>query len=97
MQSIVRNVKDIEADDRRSLEHMVGQPLQENQEVIIRVVDLDVPADEDARRRSLARAAEIARRTRANAATGGVTELEVDAQIDEAIRHARLSKRQARP
>ncbi len=38
MESIVRNVKDIQADDRRSLEHVVGQHLQDNQQVIIRVL-----------------------------------------------------------
>ena len=40
MDSIVRNVKDIKADDRRSLEHVVGQHLEDNQQVIIRVMTL---------------------------------------------------------
>ena len=38
MESIVRNVKDIEADDRRSLEHVVGQQLQDNQQIVIQVM-----------------------------------------------------------
>lgn len=37
MESIIRNVADIEADDRRSLEHVVGRHLEDNQQVIIQV------------------------------------------------------------
>jgi len=45
MESIIRNVKDIEGDDRRSLEHVVGQPLRDNQQVIIKVMTIG-PQDE---------------------------------------------------
>jgi len=45
MGPIIRNVKDIEADDRRSLEHVVGQPLRDDQQVIIKVTTID-PRDE---------------------------------------------------
>jgi len=95
MDSITRNVKDIEADDRRSLEHVVGQQLRDNQEVVIRVIDLDLVSDEQVRRQTLARAAEIARQGRANAAASGATSEEIDADIDEAIREVRRQKRES--
>ena len=44
MQSIIRNVRDIDAADREALEQVVGRKLGENQQVIINVVDLDVTA-----------------------------------------------------
>jgi hypothetical protein len=37
MKSIVRNISDIDTADRRALEHVVGQRLRENQQVIIQV------------------------------------------------------------
>jgi hypothetical protein len=40
MSPIVRNVKDIGVDDRRSLEHVVGQHLQDDQQVVIHVVSI---------------------------------------------------------
>jgi hypothetical protein len=37
MEPIVRPVRDIDADDRYVLEHVIGRRLEENQEVIIQV------------------------------------------------------------
>jgi len=92
MESIIRHVKDIGADERRYLEGALGRQLQENQQVIIRVIDLGVEPDEQTRRSALADAAAIAQKGRANAAAQGVTDEEVDAAIDEAIEHARRHK-----
>lgn len=38
MESIIRNVRDIETNQRRALEQVLGQKLQENQQIIIQVV-----------------------------------------------------------
>ena len=38
MESIVRDVSQIESPDREALEHMLGQQLREGQRVLIRVV-----------------------------------------------------------
>jgi hypothetical protein len=38
MESITRNVKDLADEDRRNLEDFVGQHLQDNQQVIIKVI-----------------------------------------------------------
>lgn len=52
MESITRNVRDLEADKRQSLEAVVGHQLQDNQRVIIQVVSMDIeqkgPAPEKA-------------------------------------------------
>ena len=93
MESFIQNVKDIDADRLRSLEHVVGQNLNGNQQVAIRVVDIGTEPSEHIRNEALARAAEIARQARANAAAQGVSEEEVEAAIEEAIRHARQRKR----
>ena len=48
MESIVRNVRDIDASDRRSLEQIVGQTLRDNQRVIIQLAEINVPKQEAA-------------------------------------------------
>ena len=40
MEAIIRNVRDIETSERQVLEHVLGQRLRENQQVIIQVVTL---------------------------------------------------------
>jgi len=92
MESIVRNVKDIEPAERRYLESTLGRRLQENQQVVIQVIDLAVEPDAETKQAALARASQIARKGRANAAEQGVTEEEVDAAIDEAMDHVRRRK-----
>lgn len=44
MESIVRNVRDIDNADREVLEHVVGCRLDDNQQLIIRVVNKDTPS-----------------------------------------------------
>jgi len=93
MESFIQNVKDIDADKRQALERVMGQRLGANQQVVIRVIDVNKEPAPQARNEALARAAEIARRGRASAASQGVTEGEVDAAIDEAIQYVRRQKR----
>lgn len=42
METVIRNVKDIGVTDRQALEHMIGQRLAENQQIVINVLNLDV-------------------------------------------------------
>lgn len=42
MEKIIRNVHDIDAPDRQALEHVIGQRLSENQQIIVSVVNIDV-------------------------------------------------------
>lgn len=51
MKSIVRNVRDIDASDREALEHVVGEPLGANQQLVISVLSLVDPQDIEAAER----------------------------------------------
>jgi hypothetical protein len=42
MESVTRNVKDIDSADRLALEHVLGQPLSESQQVVIHVQPLNL-------------------------------------------------------
>jgi hypothetical protein len=89
MVTFIQNVRDIDADKRQALEHVVGQHLRADQQVVIRVIDVGEEPSPQVRNEALARAAEIARRGRAGAVAQGATEIEVDEVIDEAIRNVR--------
>ena len=43
MENIVWNVNELGSADRQTLEHLLGQPLAENQQLVIRVVTLGQP------------------------------------------------------
>jgi hypothetical protein len=93
MESISRDVKSLETDERRLYESVVGHALRENQRVIIRVVDLESEPDEATRRAALSRSVEIARQGREAARAQGITEEEANAAIAEAIRDVRQTRR----
>lgn len=38
MDTVTRNVKDINTADRQAIEHVLGQPLVENQQIVIQVL-----------------------------------------------------------
>jgi len=42
METVIRNVGDIDANDRHALEHVLGQRLRDNQQLVIRVVNRQV-------------------------------------------------------
>ena len=85
---IVRNVRDISPENRRSLESMLGEPLREDQKVCIAIVPVTGP-DEDVRRAAFARIEEIFARTDAYAREQGITEKEIDEAVEEAMQHVR--------
>lgn len=41
MESIVRDVRDIDNGDRRALEHVVGQTLRNNQRLVIQIMSVE--------------------------------------------------------
>lgn len=41
MEKFIRNVAELDTADRRAIEHLIGEPLAEQQQVIISVVNLD--------------------------------------------------------
>jgi hypothetical protein len=42
METVIRNVGEIDAQDRQVLEHVLGHSLRENQQLVIRIVDREV-------------------------------------------------------
>jgi len=42
METVIRNVGEIDAHDRQALEHVLGQTLRESQQLVIRIVNLQV-------------------------------------------------------
>ena len=47
MEIVIRNVGEIDAHDRKALEHVLGQALRENQQLVIRIVNLQVQPEAD--------------------------------------------------
>ena len=45
METVVRNVDDIDAQDRHALEHVLGKSLREDQQLVIRIINRQAPAE----------------------------------------------------
>lgn len=45
MESLTRNVGDIDANDRQALEHVLGRSLREDQLLVIQIVNLNVQSE----------------------------------------------------
>lgn len=86
---ITRAVNDLPEPERRSLENLLGFPLDANQQVFVMVLAAGKSPDKETRRA----AAESIRRTMAevdqNRGKNGVSDEELDAAIDEAMHHVR--------
>ena len=59
MESVIRNVRDIDSRERQALEHVLGQQLKENQKVIIQVVTLGSQPIEDFEEQPAAQSGEL--------------------------------------
>jgi hypothetical protein len=46
METIVRNIGELNAGDRSAIERLVGRPLSENQRLVIRVMNVDLAKEE---------------------------------------------------
>jgi hypothetical protein len=80
-----RNVGDIPADQRSALEHLLGGPLADNQQVFVGAF---VPGAADPAARAAARD-RLQSAFAARASNEGVTAQEADDAVDEAMRHIR--------
>ena len=58
MESVIRNVRDIDSRERQALEHVLGQQLKENQKVIIQVITVPTEPAEKVESPSEARLSE---------------------------------------
>jgi hypothetical protein len=86
---MIVNVNELPDNDKRSLEGLLGQPLESGQQVIINVLKPCTAPDDATRRRAAAAIkltlAEVDARVRAN----NVSDEEIDAAIEEAMVHVR--------
>jgi hypothetical protein len=86
---ITRAVNDLPEPERRSLEHLLGCPLEANQQVFVMVLAAGETPDRETRRA----AAESIRHTLAEVdqhrAKSGTSDDEFDAAVDEAMHHVR--------
>jgi len=89
MESIIRKVSDIEADQRLWLESNLGQQLQDNQQVIIRIVNVGVEPPPSSRDQALTDLLQLSQRGSAHRQSKGVPDAEADGALNEAMRDVR--------
>jgi hypothetical protein len=89
METIVRNVSEIQEDQKRWLEDALGRELQGNQRVLIMVLNPGAMADADIRRQALADLKQLSAKGGENAQRQGIAEQEADEALNEAMDHVR--------
>ena len=89
MKAVIINVKGIDPSQRQWIEASIGRHLEDNQQVIIRVVNIDMEPDSRIRDTSLEKASVVAAQGRSHAAEQGLSKEDVNVAIDEAIQHSR--------
>jgi len=94
MESIIRNVSDIEPDKRHWLESAIGRQLEDNQKIVIRVLTPGVEPDEQTRDEALADLKELSQKGSEHRESLGVLVEEANDALDEAMDNIRSRKRQ---
>jgi hypothetical protein len=85
----VENVRNLQAPGKRLLEDMLGQPLQEDQQVFIMVLSPGTEPDEAARRQARMGLEAIFEKTATYAAAHGISDEEIEGAIEEARQQVR--------
>ena len=84
-----RDVRDLAGDEKRSLETLLRQPLEEDQRVFIMTFRPEVEPDEASRRNAHAALMQTLDETQRHAQEQGVTSAEADAAVEESVRETR--------
>jgi len=92
MESIVRDVKSVESDERRVYEVVLGRALEENQRVLVMVLNPGAEPDESIRRKAMADFQELCRQGTEHRQRLGVSVEEADQALEEAVRAVRSGK-----
>ena len=92
MESVTRNVDEIESNERRVYEAVLGHALRDNQQVILRVIELQKEPDESVRRKARQEFLAICREGTENRQRQELSIEEADEALDEAIRAVRSRK-----
>jgi hypothetical protein len=88
----VESVSNLQGNGKRLLEELLGNKLENNQQVLIMVLSPGTEPDEAARRQARLGVEATFRKTEAYAAEHGVSDDAIDAAIEEAIRQGRPRK-----
>ena len=88
-QITLRNLNDIQSDKKRWLEDLLGQQIQGNQQALIMVFTPGGAPDEATRQRAATGIRQTLDQARAHADAQGITDIEIDAAVDEAMQHVR--------
>ena len=89
MEAIIRTVKDIESDQRHWFEAAIGHELQDNQQIIIRVLTPGVASDQQTRDAAFADLKQLSAQGAGHREALGVSDVQADAALDEAMQHVR--------
>ena len=92
MELITRDVDKIESNERRVYEAVLGHALRDNQQVILRVIELRKQPDESVRQKASEEFHELCREGTENRQRQGISMDEADEALDEAIRAGRSRK-----
>jgi hypothetical protein len=92
MESIARDVKSLESDQRHLYEAVVGHALHENQRVIIHVIEVEEAPDDSVRQEAREEFHELCREGTEHRERQGISIEEADQALDEAIRADRSRK-----
>ncbi len=88
----VESVRNLQASGKRLLEDLLGQKLQEDQQVFIMVLSPGTEPDEAARQKTRTGLEATFQKTEAYARAHGIADEEIDAAIEEAMEHVRPRK-----
>lgn len=86
------SVSDLAGNDRRSVEHLLGQSLQEDQQVYILAFKPGVVPDDATRQRALASMQQTFGKAEQHSRLQGASDDEIDAAVDQAMDQVRYGK-----
>lgn len=92
MESVTRDVDKIESNERRVYEAVLGHALRENQQVLVRVIELHKAPDESVRRKAVEDFHELCREGTENRQRQEISVEEADQALEEAIQAVRSKK-----
>jgi hemerythrin superfamily protein len=92
MESITRDVSKIESDERRVYEAVLGHALREDQQIVLRVIELQQESDESVCQKAMEEFHDLCREGTDNRERQGISVEEGDQALEEAIRSVRSRK-----
>lgn len=92
MDSIILNVKDLEAAERQRYETVLGQQLEDNQQIIMTVVPTSSENSSDERAQAWADLQQLSKKAEQHMRSTGTTDQQWEAAADAACEEVRYGK-----